>query len=51
MKRLLILLAVMGIGIFYLLSDTDKEDLKKEGKRIKKKLKKSHFPKQEPAAM
>lgn len=47
MKKLFILLAVMGIGIFYLLSDNEKEELKHEAKRIKKKLKKSHFPKKE----
>lgn len=51
MKRLLILLAVMGIGVFFLLSDTEKEELKHEGKRIKKKLKKSHFPKKEMPAL
>jgi hypothetical protein len=51
MKKLLVLLSVMGIAVFFLLSDTDKEELKQEGKRIKKKLKKSHFPKKETAAM
>lgn len=45
MKRLLILLGVMGLAVFFLLSDEDKKDLKQEGKKMKKKLKKTHFHK------
>lgn len=51
MKRLVILLAVMGIGIFYLLSDDEKKELKHGAKKIRKKLKKSHFPKKEALTM
>lgn len=50
MKKLLILLAVMGIGIFYLLSD-DEQDFEDEGELSRKKIKKSHFPKRENPAM
>lgn len=45
MKKLLILLALMGAGIYLMLNNSDKREIKKEGKKIKKKLKKSHFPK------
>jgi len=44
MKRLLILLGVMGAAVLFMLSEGDKKE-KVEGKRIKKKLKKTHFHK------
>ncbi len=50
MKRLLILLALMGAGVYLLLSEEDQKKIKKEGKKIKKKLKKTHFNKHEPAS-
>lgn len=50
MKRLLILFALMGVGVYLLLSEKDQKEIRKEGKRIKKKLKKTHFPKNEPAS-
>jgi hypothetical protein len=49
MKRIFVLLAVIGVAVFMMLPDQDQKELKNEGKRIKKKLKKSHFPKNEPA--
>ena len=49
MKRLIILLALMGVGVYLLLSEDEKKEIRKEGKRIKKKLKKTHFPKNEPS--
>ncbi|MEO8823713.1 MAG: hypothetical protein ABI366_09060 [Ginsengibacter sp.] len=45
MKRLLVLLALMGAGVYLMLKDSDKKEIKKAGKKIKNKLKKSHFPK------
>jgi hypothetical protein len=45
MKRLLILLGVMGIAVFFMLSETDRKEIEHEGKKIKKKLKKTHFHK------
>jgi hypothetical protein len=50
MKRLFILLALMGVGVYLLLSEDEKKEIRKEGKRIKKKLRKTHFPKNEPAS-
>lgn len=47
MKRLLILLAIMGAGVWLMLTETEKKEIKKEGKLLKKKLKKTHFPKKE----
>lgn len=44
MKRLAIALAVMGFGVYLMLSEKDKKVLKEEGKKFRKKLKKSHFP-------
>lgn len=49
MKKLLILLALMGTGLYLLLRDSDKQEIEKAGKKIKKKLRKSHFPKKEIA--
>ena len=50
MKRLLILFAVMGVGVYLLLSEEGQKEIRKEGKRIKRKLKKTRFPKNEPAS-
>jgi len=47
MKRLAIILAVMGLGVFLMLSESDKKEIRKEGNKIKKKLKKTHFPAKE----
>ena len=44
MKKIAILLAVVGLGVFLMLTENDKKELKKEGKKFKKKLKKTHFP-------
>lgn len=45
MKRLLVLLGVMGVAVLFMLSETDRKEIKQEGKKVKKKLKKSHFHK------
>jgi hypothetical protein len=47
MKRLFILLAIMGVGVYLLLSENDEKNYHGE-KKMKKKTKKSHFPKKEP---
>lgn len=47
MKRLAIVLAVMGLGIYMMLTEKDKKKLKNEGRKTRKKLKKSHFPHKE----
>lgn len=44
MKRLAIALAVMGLGVYMMLSEKDKKQVKEEGNKIRKKIKKSHFP-------
>jgi hypothetical protein len=49
MKRLIILLTLMTIAVFLMLPEKDRDKIKNEGKRIKKKFKKTHFPKNEPA--
>ncbi len=51
MKKLAIVLAVMGFGVFLMLSEKDKKEIKKEGKKFRKKLKKSHFPGKEILAV
>lgn len=51
MKKLLILLTLMGVGVYLMLSEEDQKEIRKEGKRIKKKFKKSRFPKKEPASV
>ena len=48
MKRLIILLTLMTVAVFLMLPEKDRDKIKHEGKRIKKKLKKTHFPKNEP---
>jgi hypothetical protein len=50
MKRLLILLALMGTGVYLMLKESDKKEIKNAGEKIKKKIKKSHFPKKEAVA-
>jgi len=50
MKRLLILLALMGAGVWWLMTDTDKKEIKERGDLQRKKLKKTHFPKKEVLA-
>ncbi|MEO6894678.1 MAG: hypothetical protein ABI136_06540 [Ginsengibacter sp.] len=50
MKRLLVLLALMGAGVYLMLKESDKKEIKKAGKKLKKKLRKSHFPKKEVLA-
>ncbi len=47
MKKLLLLLALMTAGIWWMLSDTDKKEIKERGHLQRKKLKKTHFPKKE----
>jgi len=47
MKRLLILLALMGAGVWWMMMDTGKDEIKERGDLTRKKLKKSHFPKKE----
>ena len=47
MKRLFILLAIMGVGVYMLLSENEEKNDYSE-KKMKKKDKKSHFPKKEP---
>ncbi len=47
MKRLLILLALMGAGVWWLMAGTDKKEVKERGELKRKKLKKTHFPKKE----
>ncbi|MGN6532816.1 MAG: hypothetical protein ACTHK0_13825 [Ginsengibacter sp.] len=51
MKRLIILLTLMTVAVFLMLPEKDREEIKHEGRRLKKKLKKTHFPKNEPAAV
>lgn len=46
MKTLFILLAVMGVGVYLLLLENEKNN--NGEKRMKKKSHKSHFPKEEP---
>lgn len=48
MKRLMILLAVMSVAVFLMLPEKDQKEIKTQGKKLKKKLKKTHFPKNEP---
>lgn len=47
MKKLAIVLTIMGLGLFLMLTENDKKELKKEGKKFRKKLKKTHFPRKE----
>jgi preprotein translocase subunit YajC len=47
MKRLLILLVLMGAGVWWMMMDKDKKEVKERGQLTKKKLKKTHFPKKE----
>ena len=47
MKKLLILLALMGAGVWWLMTGTDKKEVKELGDLQRKKLKKTHFPKKE----
>lgn len=44
MKRLAIALVVMGLGVYLMLSEKDKKEIRNEGKKFRKKIKKSHFP-------
>ncbi len=44
MKKLAVILTVMGFGIYLMLSEKDKKELRKEGEKMKRKLKKTHFP-------
>lgn len=44
MKRLAIIFGVMCLGVWLLLSEKDKKQISDEGRKIKKKFKKSHFP-------
>lgn len=44
MKRLAVLLGIMGVAVWLLLSEDDKKPIRNEGEKIKKKFKKSHFP-------
>ena len=44
MKRLAVVFGIMCIGVLLLLSEKDKKQLSAEGKKLKKKFKKSHFP-------
>ncbi|MGN6246935.1 MAG: hypothetical protein ACTHNG_01190 [Ginsengibacter sp.] len=50
MKRLLILLALMGAGVWWMMMDSDKDEVKELGDLTKKKLRKTHFPKKEIVA-
>ena len=47
MKKILILLGVLGIGMYFLLTDSDTAKIEKAEKKIKKKLHKRHFPKKQ----
>lgn len=47
MKKILVLLGALGIGIYFLVKDSEKAEIEKAGKKIKKKLQKSHFPKKQ----
>jgi len=47
MKRLLILLAIMAAGVWLMMTDSEKKEIREKGKLAKKKLKKTHFPKKE----
>lgn len=49
MKKIVILLAVMSVAVFLMLPEKDQKEIEKQGKKLKKKLKKTHFPKNEPA--
>jgi len=40
----------MTVAVFLMLPEKEQDELKHEGKKLKKKLKKSHFPKNEPAS-
>jgi hypothetical protein len=44
MKKLAIILAVMGFGVYLMLSEKDKKEFKKAGKKLNRKLGKTHFP-------
>ncbi|HSV10269.1 MAG TPA: hypothetical protein VLI68_05845 [Hanamia sp.] len=50
MKRLIILLTLMTVAVFLMLPEKDRDKIEQEGKKIKKKLKKTHFPKNETAS-
>jgi hypothetical protein len=47
MKKLALILGVMGLGVYLMFSEKDKKRFKNEGNKIKKKLKKTHFPAKE----
>ena len=44
MKKIAVILAVMGLGVYMMLSEKDKKRVKREGEWVKKKIKKTHFP-------
>ncbi len=47
MKRLAVVLAVMGLGVYLMLSEKEKKQIRKEGEKLKKKIKKTSFPAKE----
>ena len=44
MKKLAIILTVMGLGVYLMLTEKDKKRVKKQVQPVKKKVKKTHFP-------
>lgn len=44
MKKLAVILAVMGLGIYLMLTESDKKSIKNKAQLERKKIKKSHFP-------
>ena len=47
MKKIALLLGIMGAAVWILLSADDKKSLKNEGEIVKKKIRKTHFPAKE----
>jgi hypothetical protein len=50
MKRLAVILSIMGLGVYLLLSEKDKKRVKSSGRKGYNKFKKSHFPGKDIAA-
>ena len=50
MKRLAIVFGIMCFGAYLMLMEKDKKKFKEEDRKIKKKMRKSHFPLKQPIA-
>jgi hypothetical protein len=44
MKKLAVILTVMGLGVYLMLTEKDKKRVKNQVQQVKKKIKKTHFP-------